>query len=266
MVLDVGDLPGVARALEHLRLEPLDAVTPQGEQLLPIAQQQLSLWTQAKELRCHPTRQRLRVAAVDGLNASVLAQAYRIVAHAHPEVYLDVRTVHSREAYELLESGQADVGFVFRLHPSAHVDARTLYRDAWGIVCPAYAAYAATRNLGTLDPALEVVRAWRPELEEWHRAHIPAGQPALSVGTTSMLGPVLRGSDLWSLVPAGIGEAIAASNPSHVFLPLADCPPPGPAAHVLLPKKRLPWVEGPTGALLEAVAGVIHADEHLTHL
>ena len=241
-------------------------LTPQGEQLLPIARQQVALWSQAMALRDHPVRQRLRVAAADGLNASVLAHAYRTVATTHPEVYLDVRTVHSREAYELLESGQADVGFVSRLHSSPHVDARPLYRESWGIVCPHDCPYAVTRDLGSLEPAHEVVRAWGPEFAEWHQAHLPAGTPALSVGTTSMLGAIMRGTNLWSIVPAGMGHAIVSSDPSFVFQPLADCPPPGPAAHMLLPKKALPWVGSAVDVLMQSVLNVVDADENLTRL
>lgn len=112
----------------------------------------------------------------------------------------------------------------------------------------------------------EVVRAWRPELEEWHRAHIPAGAPALSVGTISMLAAVMRGTDLWSIVPAGIGDAIVESVPSHVFLPLAEYPPPGPDAHVLLPKKMLPWVTDAAGILMDAVREVVAHGDHLEAL
>lgn len=238
-------------------------LTPQGEQLLPIALQQVALWGQALELCDRPVRQRLRIAAVDGLNASVLARAYRMLATTHPEIYLDVLTVHSREAYDLLESGQADVGFVFQLHKSAHVDARPLYRESWGVVCPSDAPFAQTQKLASLDPAREVVRRWRPEFDEWHRNHIRSGAPALSVGTTSMLGPVLRGSDLWSIVPAGIGEAIAEGDQSLVFLPLRDCPPPGPEAHVLLPKKALPWVKDAVDTLMDVVTEVIAQDKRI---
>ena len=235
-------------------------LTPQGERLLPIARQQVALWEQAMELRNSATRQRLRVAAADGLNASVLARVYRLLATTCPEVYLDVLTVHSREAYELLESGQADVGFVFRLHRSPHVEARPLYRESWGIVCPHGSKFAETSDLSSLDPTLEVVRGWGPDFDEWHRQHIPEGAPAISVGTTSMLGAVLRESDLWSIVPAGIGEAIAKTSPSHAFLPLVDCPPPGPDAHVLLPEKTLPWVEDAISVLMDAVAETIAQD------
>ena len=242
------------------------SLTPQGEKLLPIARQQVALWGQAMELQGSATRQRLRIAAADGLNASVLARAYRLLATMRHEVYLDVLTVHSREAYELLESGQADVGFVFRLHRSPHVEARPLYRESWGVVCPRDAAFAKTQELRSLDPALEVVRGWGPKFGEWHRQHIPAGAPAISVGTTSMLGAVLRESDLWSIVPAGIGKAIVHATPTHIFLPLVDCPPPGPDAHVLLPEKALPWVEDAVGVLMDTVAATIAQDEDLIPL
>ena len=242
------------------------ALTPHGERLLPIARQQVALWEQAMELQNSMARQRLRIAAADGLNASGLARIYRLLATTRPEVYLDVLTVHSREAYELLESGQADVGFVFRLHRSPHVEARPLYRESWGIVCPCDAAFAKTQQLRSLDPTLEVVRGWGPEFDEWHRQHIPEGAPAISVGTTSMLGAVLRESDMWSIVPAGIGKAIANTTPSHVFLPLVDCPPPGPDAHVLLPEKALPWVGDAVGVLMDAVAETITQDEDLVPL
>ncbi len=241
-------------------------LTPQGEQLLPIARQQVALWEQAKDLRAINARQTLRVAAADALNASVLARAYRSVIEHHPKVYLEVRTAHSREAYDLLESGQVDVGFVFRLHHSTHVDARPLYQELWGVVCPADAAFAQTRNLASLDPSHEVVRKWGPEFAEWHRAHIPEGTPALSVGTTSMLGAIMRGTNLWSIVPAGMGHAIVSSDPSFVFQPLEDCPPPGPAAHMLLPKKALPWVGSAVDVLMQSVLNVVDADEHLTRL
>ena len=81
-----------------------------------------------------------------------------------------------------------------------------------------------------------------------------------------MLGAVLRESDLWSIVPAGIGEAIAKTSPSHAFLPLVDCPPPGPDAHALLPEKALPWVEDAVGVLMDTVAATIAQDEDLIPL
>lgn len=131
-------------------------LTPQGERLLPIARQQVALWDQAM-LRNSATRQRLRVVAANGLNASMLARVYRLLATTRPGIHLDVLTVHSREAYGLLESGQADVGFVFRLHRSPHLEARPLHRESRGIVCPRDGKFSATSYLSSLDPALEVV-------------------------------------------------------------------------------------------------------------
>ncbi len=99
------------------------------------------------------------------------------------------------------------------------------------------------------------------DLLETPQEEPPEAPVALDV--PSMLGAVLRESDLWSIVPAGIGEAIAKTSPSHAFLPLVDCLPPGPDAHVLLPEKTLPWVEDAISVLMDAVAETIAQDANL---
>ena len=242
------------------------ALTPAGERLLPIAREQVALWRRAADVAGSNIRTTLHVVAADRLNADVLVRAYRSVVETHPEVFLDVRTDHTREAYQMLETGQADVGFVFRLHRSDRENSRPLFRERWGVVCPADHGFVTSKDPHELDPTREVTRTWGAEFDQWHRLTFSEGEEAIRVGSLAMLPHIIALDDVWSVVPAGVGHACVKENPSLVFVPLKESQPPAPVAHVLTPHRSLPWVADVVATLMDAVTAVIEADPDLTAL
>ena len=71
----------------------------------------IALWSKAHELDSQAFRPTLTAASLSSLNQTIFPAMFLKIHHEHPEVKLNILTVHSADIYGLIENHQADIGF-----------------------------------------------------------------------------------------------------------------------------------------------------------
>ena len=125
-------------------------LTPEGAELLPLAEQLLADWERVGEgvrRRFALEAGNLGVAAMPSFAANrlpALLQAYR---SRHPEVVLAIRDVIHEQVLDLVESGRVEVGFCFEPESSPALAFEPLYVDRFIAIVPRDSALARRRTV-----------------------------------------------------------------------------------------------------------------------
>jgi len=188
--------------------------TPQGKSLLSIAEQLIQLYDAALMIKDNSNRTRLRIGGVDSVNSYVFPDFFQGYMQRNKNVDLTLYTHHSWEIYELLESGEIDIGIVNNDMMRAHANIVTemLFREEYVVLRP---KGADQREAGSsihpteLNFSDEVFQSFDLSYQQWHNLWWPSGQSRVQVNTASMLTPFFCDSDCWSIVPHSIARLLA---------------------------------------------------------
>ena len=89
------------------------SLTAHGEAFLPLAMQIFSIIHEANNLKYTLPTEELKIASVDAVNNYTFVPLYRDFMKKEEKIKLKIATHHSNEIHALVESGQADIGFVY---------------------------------------------------------------------------------------------------------------------------------------------------------
>ncbi len=225
-------------------------LTPEGESFLNIAQQWLSLWENAEQLKHMKTSRELHVAAPDTFNNFLLIDVYRSFAKKHPQIALTIQTEHSTEVHQLIENQQMDIGFASNLHPFPNVIATPFFSENMVCVCHGDSVFAKSGDFGDLQPHNEIYSPISIEYGLWHKQFFPnTRRPKITTGTASMLPYFMEDPDSWAIVPDTIAQLLLAKIPGLIRSPISFAPPRR-TAYILLHRYSKPWVKDLTILLI----------------
>lgn len=239
-------------------------LTPEGEQFLPIAQQQLALWQQAQQIKNRLIFRELRIAATDTMNRFFLPEIYCCFMENNPEIQFYLQTEHSTEIHQLIESQQIDIGFVSSLHKYPNVIARPLFREQMVLLYHAGSKFETSRCLNDLPPQEEIYLTVGGAYELWHRRRFPElGARKVAVGTSATLPVFLRYPQTWAVAPQDTAEFLLSSDPSLRYCPITEDPPPKRTTYLLLYRYPKPWINDLCDLFLADVCDAIRARPYL---
>lgn len=242
-------------------------LTPEGETFLPIAQQFISLWNDASNLKNLQIYRELRIAAVDRINSCLFVDVYKNFMQKHQNINLTLQTEHSTEIHQMIENQQMDLGVVFSLHMFPNVVAIPLYQEKMVFIYHKDSAFATSYNIQDLDVKDEIYLRWSSDFNLWHKQYFPyCGRTKMTLGTVSVLLNFLGEKDLWSIVSESIANIMISRNSDLRSATIPNPQPPVRTAYLLHHKYPNPWVREAMNLFIEDITDFIQNNPALMPL
>ena len=239
-------------------------LTPEGEYFLPLAQQLLSLWQQAQQIKNCLIFRELRIASIDTLNRYFLSESYCNFMENNPDIQFYLQTEHSTEIHQLIENQQIDIGFVCSLHKSPNVIAKPLFREKTVLLYHAGCKFEFSRDFSDLLPQNEIYLTMGTTYDLWHQRRFPQSSVRkISIGTNSMLPDFLRDPQTWTITTQETAEMMLLQNTDLRCCPITEDPPPERTAYLLLYKYPKPWINDLCTLFLDEVVTAIKKRPYL---
>lgn len=203
------------------------SLTSYGNSFISIARQWAALWQEAQALKHVSDIRQITIASVDAVNNYTLAPLFASHALMHPNIRLTINTYHSGEIYRLVESLDADIGFVFSRMSYPDVVIKPIYRELMYLICHKDSIYGDEVACEDLDVRQQIMLIWGNDFLQWHHSHWnPDEPPLLTVNTGSMLQRYLTIPDRWAVAPMSVVSDAIRNNSDLVFYTLKTPPPP----------------------------------------
>ena len=173
----------------------------------------------------------------EGTETVSIVSGHSITAYIMPEVYKRLQnsarrpsyhfsSYHYHEAFRLIESGEADFGFVANLIYSKTVHAYPLFSEDLVLLTSQKVYYPEIVHPETLNASKEIYIFWDENQEKWHNYWIGSPQQA-SVHTSdvTLLHSFLEIDDNWAIVPVSLAHVLCRLG-TLCWYPLAEAPQP----------------------------------------
>lgn len=180
-------------------------LTDRGRDFVRVAEKWRLLWQEAREVAGRDPAQTLRVASVGSLSTYLLPPVFR--EFLSPGRTLTFHHYHSREAYDYVAQGLADIALIsdHMYHPQ--VETVPALRSRMVLLTGPGPDWTEPVHPSRLDPAAELRLPWNPEYDLWHSFWFSAAAaPRAVLDQMSLLEEFFswqdRWQDSWAIVPA----------------------------------------------------------------
>ncbi|MCI1824225.1 MAG: LysR family transcriptional regulator [Megasphaera sp.] len=203
-------------------------LTEAGINFLDIANEMTALWSKAHELDSRSFRPVLTVASLSSLNQTIFAPMFTHIHEEHPELKLNILTVHSDEIYPIIENRQADIGFTLieKIYPTVTV--KKWYSEPMVVLRSPKAKFPKNKIFSPqeLDPEEEIFYATGITFSLWHDQWFPPyTKCSIQLDSVSLVPRFLADINHWCILPLSIARFLQELQPYQIF-PLAITPPP----------------------------------------
>lgn len=171
-------------------------LTDQGRDFIQVAEKWRLLWQETREVAGQGRTQVLRVASVGSLSSYLLPPVFR--DFLAPGRALTFHNYHSREAYDYIAQGLADIALIsdHMYHPQ--VETVPAFRSAMVLLTGPGLPWPETVHPSQLDPAKELRLPWNPEYDLWHSFWFSAAAvPRAVLDQMSLLEEFFTWRDSW---------------------------------------------------------------------
>lgn len=180
-------------------------LTDRGRDFVRVAEKWRLLWQEAREVAGRDPAQTLRVASVGSLSTYLLPPVFR--EFLAPGRTLTFHHYHSREAYDYVAQGLADIALIsdHMYHPQ--VETVPALRSRMVLLTGPGPDWTEPVHPSRLDPAAELRLPWNPEYDLWHSFWFSAAAaPRAVLDQMSLLEEFFswqdRWQDSWAIAPA----------------------------------------------------------------
>ena len=187
-------------------------LTSQGRDFVQVAEKWRILWQEAREVASPDRIPVLRVASVGSLVSYLLPPVFR--DFLAPGRALTFHNYHSREAYDFIAQGLADIALIsdHRYHPQ--VETVPAFRSAMVLLTGPGLDWPETVHPSRLDPSRELRLPWNPEYDLWHSFWFrAAATPRAVLDQMSLLEEFFGWQDIWpdswAIAPAVVAVPMA---------------------------------------------------------
>ena len=194
--------PLVVRGRGQRRVE----LTGRGRDFVQIAEKWRLLWQESREVARPDRKQTFRAASVGSLAAYLLPPVFRDFLSV-PGRALSFHHYHSREAYDYVAQGLADIALIsdHMYHPQ--VETIPAFRSRMVLLTGPGPDWPETVHPSALDPSKELRLPWNPEYDLWHSFWFSAAAaPRAELDQMQLLEEFFswqeRWPDSWAVVPA----------------------------------------------------------------
>ncbi len=183
-------------------------LTPGGEEFIPIAERWMSLFRDTGKIKDQSLRPTLIVGSADLINTCTFVPLYRNHLLSHPHIHLSLKTYHSRELYQLLESRSIDIGYVYSQRRYPDIISQPVCEESMYVLCHKDSRYRQNLDPEELPPEQEIYLKWSSSYEIWHDRYWPSGKNLITAGTGAQLALYLDVPDRWAIVPSSVCRAL----------------------------------------------------------
>lgn len=199
-------------------------LTEEGKAFVPVAERWRQLWRQSREIAGLSHRGKMTVAVIGSINTYLMPPVYRCFLRRFPGSSLAVTDQRSVAVYDLVASGQADLGLISDDRYVKQVDTVPLFKEKMVLVSGEDTVFPEDLRPDQLDPSRELRLPWNPEYNRWHDYWFGGAQPHVYFDQMALLEDFIRDSDCWVLLPASIAGALLNRGGLRQF-PLQQAPP-----------------------------------------
>lgn len=184
------------------------ALTDAGERFLPLAEQWRLLW---KETSSFQAEKKLSIVSISSVNAYIMPQ---ILKEAEDFPHISLCTFHTIEAYQQIETGQAELAFVSSVRHSRYVEAIPLFVEQYQLIHTMERPFAQPVVPSQLPPERELLVTWHPSFTQWHQFWFgPTSFPALFTDDMQILNQFLGYRNVWAVLPQSVARHTMESLP-----------------------------------------------------
>lgn len=199
-------------------------LTEVGRALVPVAQKWVHLWNETEGVVQRGGVGVFSVGAIQTLCSYVMPRALaRFVGRGLPQ-QVSVRTLHSDEAYDAVESAQVDAALVTNTRYSELVTAVPVFDDPMVLVCAPDAPYRDGVGPGELEARLAVNLQSSHGYRLWYTYWFGAYDQAVLIDNFALAQEVLRLPGYWCMAPLSAAQGSAATCGLRIVR-IKDAPP-----------------------------------------
>ena len=216
-------------------------LTEQGREFIQVAEKWRQVWQEAREVASVDRKRKLNVASVGSVSTYLLPPVFRAFLEEDSGRLLTFHSAHSREAYDMVAEGLADVALISDdiYHPQ--VETVPAFRMPMVLLAGEGSDLPERVHPSQLDARKELRLPWNPEYDMWHSFWFPSGvAPRAELGQMSLLEEYLSWpgswSDSWVIAPYLVAEALSGKRSvrSHTL----EEGPPDEVIYYLLGRRR----------------------------
>ncbi|MCI1958365.1 MAG: LysR family transcriptional regulator [Clostridia bacterium] len=177
-------------------------LTRDGRSFLSIAQKMQQLFMQSKNLKAHSDMAKFEIAAVDSINSYILPKVYKRFMSRKLPVSLDIHTIHSNEAYKMVENHEISIAFIALPMYSNKIDTEPFFHENLCFICSKGRFKQQKITPDMLDVKKEIILPLGPQFSVWHDYWFGEdARPMAHIDTISLIENFIAGSDNWAVVP-----------------------------------------------------------------
>ncbi len=177
-------------------------LTHYGEEFISLAENWLNLIHKMETMHRNPKLE-LTIGSVDSLNASILYPVCRKLLSGNMDMNIHIRTAQSNALYDMVKSGEIDIGFVGFEIANPHVLSTYAFSQR---VCIVRTREEGDLGVITVPEDLpkerEISLNWSPEYHVWHNQHWDSHiHPHISTDTMMLLRCFMNTPGCWAVIP-----------------------------------------------------------------
>lgn len=176
-------------------------LTARGEEFMSIARRWVVLYQEMELLKSNVSKS-LTIASVDSVILTVLPSILQEISKKEYGVNVSVQTEHSPKIYDLVRSGEADIGFVSADASIPEIDTRPVFQQKYVLIKPDRTPGDIRKiHPSELDPSYEIFEPWGYDYMKWHDYWWPTKTPHIKIDSLMALTPFLDNENYWAIVP-----------------------------------------------------------------
>lgn len=201
------------------------SLTKEGEYFLPIAQQWLALYNDARNISNSELTETYRVTSNIILNHYLLPAVFSSFQKHYSGIMICSQTEHSTEAHQSVANQLTDLAIEYTEHNQPNIISKPFFREDMVYICHKDSIFARTHNTDDLIDKNEVYASWSDEFDKWHNRKFPYFQRSkIIIGGAFMFEDFLEDINDWAIVSKIVAEHIRKTNPSFTEIPSSDLP------------------------------------------
>ena len=206
------------------------ALTPAGEQLVPLSGQLLRMEGEMRTVGQHSKKHRLRIAVPDSIMSYKLKPFFRKLVEEKRDEGITLMMSDSIPISERVRDRQIDLGITNNIVPFAELRKEELFRETYVLVTPEKKDLQEGEriHMKTLDPSHEVYHIFSQDFNRWHNYWIHPGNEKARVNLAHVAIEFLTEEKDWTILPASVAEALVEERKGreelHMYALAPDVP------------------------------------------
>ena len=186
------------------------ALTPAGEQLVPLSGQLLRMEKDMLQLGQHSKKNRLRISVPDSIMSYKLKPFFRRLVEEFRDSGITLMMSDSIPISEMVRDRQIDIGITNNIVPFAELKKHELFRESYVLVTHEKKERREGEkvHMKMLDPAHEVYHIFSQDFNRWHNYWIHPGNEKARVNLAHVAIDFLTDEKDWTILPESVAQTL----------------------------------------------------------